>query len=302
MTPASQPAPPRPALVVLGFAVIYIVWGSTYLGIRWAVESIPPFVMGGARFVVAGVMLHAFLRLRGAAAPTWAQVRDGAVAGVLLLLGGNGLVNWAEQYVPSGVTALVVGATPLWFVFFDWVLPPRHRPSALTLAGLALGTTGVALLGLRGGEHGGSLHLGGVLAILSAGACWALGSLLSKKAKSGADPFMASSLQMIAGGIAQLLAATATGEWAHFAPSAITLRSGLAWSYLVLIGSLVGFSTYVWLLRVSTSARVSTYAYVNPVIAVLLGWLLAHEALTARTLGAAAVVVAAVVIITRARK
>lgn len=305
VTPAPAPAAPRPptaALVVLGFATIYVVWGSTYLGIRWAVETIPPFVMGGVRFVVAGVLLHLWLRGRGAAVPTFAQVRDAALAGVFLLLGGNGLVNWAERFVPSGVTALVVGTTPLWFVFFDWALPPRNRPTAMTLAGLALGTTGVALLSLHGGEHGASLHLGGTVAILAACASWAFGSLISKKAKSGADPFMAASLQMIAGGLAQLVAATATGEWAHFAPAAITARSFFAWAYLVAAGSLVGFSTYVWLLRVSTPARVSTYAYVNPVIAVLLGWLLAGETLTARTLGAAAIVVVAVVIITRARR
>lgn len=288
--------------VVLGFAVIYIVWGSTYLAIRWGVETIPPFLMGGARFVVAGVLLHAFLRVYGAAAPTWRQVRDNALVGVLLLLGGNGLVCWGEQYVTSGITALVVGTTPLWFVIFDWMLPPRNRPTVWTIVGLALGMGGVVLLGQHGGEDGRPLHLGGTLAILAACMSWGLGSLISKKSKSGADPFMASSLQMIAGGLSQFVVATVLGEWGKLNFAAISLRSGLSWVYLVVIGSLVAFSTYVWLLRVSTPARVSTYAYVNPVIAVLLGWWLAHETLTVRTLGAAAVVVLAVVIITRSRR
>jgi drug/metabolite transporter (DMT)-like permease len=297
--PDSEPAPAM--LVVLGFAVIYIVWGSTYLAIRWSVETLPPFLMGGARFLLAGCLLHLWLRLRGAPVPTWPQVRDAAASGILLLLLGNGLVNWAEQHVTSGVTALLVGTTPIWFLVLNAVIPPRERPDRLTLVGVALGTIGVALLGRHGGDGGGAVHVGGLLAILVASASWAAGSLLSRKVRSGADPFMASSLQMLAGGAAQLVLAAALGEWSAFDPAAVTPRSLLSWTYLVFIGSLVAFSTYVWLLRASTPARVSTYAYVNPVIAVLLGWLLAGETLTARTLVAAGVILAAVVVITRRR-
>lgn len=300
--PDGGSAPAPTVLIVLGFAVIYVVWGSTYLGIRWAVETMPPFFMGGTRFLLAGCLLHLWLRLRGAPAPTWPQVRDAAFSGLLLLLLGNGLVNWAEQHVTSGVTALLVGTTPIWFIVLNAVIPPREKPDWLTLVGVGLGTVGVALLGRHGGDGGGAVHLGGLLAILVACASWAAGSLLSRKVRSGADPFMASSLQMLAGGAAQLLLAGALGEWSAFDPAAVSARSVLAWIYLVVVGSLVAFSTYVWLLRASTPARVSTYAYVNPVIAVLLGWLLAGEMLTSRTLVAAGIVVAAVVVITSRKR
>lgn len=294
-----DPAPAPTVLVVGGFAVIYVVWGSTYLAIRWAVETLPPFLMGGARFLLAGCLLHVWLRIRGAAAPTWPQVRDAALSGLLLLLLGNGLVNWAEQHVTSGITALLVGMTPIWFILLNAAMPPRERPDSLTLVGVGLGTVGVTLLGRHGGDGGGAVHLGGLVAILVAGMSWAAGSLLSRKVRSGADPFMASSLQMVAGGAAQLVVAAMLGEWSAFDPAAVTARSFFSWVYLVVVGSLIAFSTYVWLLRASTPSRVSTYAYVNPVIAVFLGWLLAGEAMTARTLVAAGVIVAAVVVITR---
>jgi drug/metabolite transporter (DMT)-like permease len=182
------------------------------------------------------------------------------------------------------------------------VIPPREKPDRLTLVGVGLGTVGVALLSRHGGDAGGAVHLGGLLAILVACASWAAGSLLSRKVRSGADPFMASSLQMLVGGAAQLVLAGVLGEWAAFDPAVVSARSFLAWTYLVVVGSLVAFSTYVWLLRASTPARVSTYAYVNPVIAVFLGWLLANEVLTPRTLVAAGIVLAAVVVITSRKR
>jgi drug/metabolite transporter (DMT)-like permease len=297
--PASAPARPAPRLlVVLGFAVIYVVWGSTYLGIRWAVTTIPPFVMGGTRFLLAGLLLHLFLRLRGRPAPDARQWRDGAIVGLLLLLGGNGLVNWAEQFVPSGLTALIIGSTPLAFVLLEWMLPPRRRPTAATALGLVLGTAGIALLSLQG-EATGAVQGWATVALLVACVSWAAGSLYAKRVTPTGDTWMAASLQLMVGGGAQLAVATARGEWTTWQPAAVTLRSGLAWAYLVTIGSLVAFSTYLWLLRVSTPSRVSTYAYVNPVIAVLLGWALAGEAVTPRTLIGAAIVVAAVALLTR---
>lgn len=294
---AERLRPPSRAAVVLGFATIYVVWGSTYLGIRFAVETIPPFLMGGSRFLVGGLLLHAFLRLRGAAAPDRAQLREAAVIGALLLLGGNGLVNWAEQFLPSGLTALMVGATPLVFAVLEWVLPPRRRPGAAAFLGIALGTAGVAWLQVDG-DWSGAFPLGAMVALAVASVSWALGSLRSKRNHGGGDPFMAASLQMMAGGGLQLVVGTGLGEWARFEPAAVSLRSGLAWLYLVVVGSLLAFGTYIWLLRASTPAKVATYAYVNPVIAVFLGWALAGEAVTASMLVAAAIIVASVVIIT----
>ena len=299
---AASARPPSRALVALGFATIYLVWGSTYLGIRWAVETIPPFLMGGSRFLLGGVMLHLFLRARGRAAPNWVQVREGVFVGALLLLGGNGLVNWAEQYLPSGLTALVIGCTPLVFVLLEWWLPPHRRPGVATAGGLALGTGGIALLQWPDAGPGGGLRLGALVAILVASVSWALGSLYSKRSQRGGEPFMAASIQMMAGGALQLLVGTATGEWPRFVLEAVTLRSALAWGYLVVAGSLIAFGTYIWLLRASTPSKVATYAYVNPVIAVLLGWALAGEAVTVPMFAAAAVIVTAVVIITRQNK
>jgi drug/metabolite transporter (DMT)-like permease len=299
---AANSRPPARTLVVLGFATIYIVWGSTYLGIRWAVETIPPFLMGGSRFLVGGLLLHLFLRVRGRPAPTWVEVREGMIVGALLLLGGNGLVNWSEQYLPSGLTALIIGCTPLIFVLLEWLLPPHRRPGVGTACGLALGTGGIALLQWPGAGENGGFRLGALVAILVASVSWGLGSLYSKRSRRGDDPFMAASVQMMAGGVMQLLTGTAAGEWSRFVLEAVTLRSVLAWVYLVVAGSLLAFGTYIWLLRASTPARVATYAYVNPVIAVLLGWALADEAVTLPMLGAAAVIVTAVVLITRQRK
>jgi drug/metabolite transporter (DMT)-like permease len=301
-TAGSNARPPSRALVVLGFATIYIVWGSTYLGIRWAVETIPPFLMGGSRFLVGGALLHLYLRARGRPAPTWVEVREGLIVGALLLLGGNGLVNWAEQYLPSGFTALIIGCTPVVFVLLEWLLPPHRRPGVGTACGLVLGTGGIALLQWPGTEQSGGLRLGALVAILVASVSWGLGSLYSKRSRRGGDPFMAASVQMMAGGVLQLLIGTAGGEWSRFALEAVTLRSVLAWAYLVVAGSLIAFGTYIWLLRASTPARVATYAYVNPVIAVLLGWALAGEVVTWPMLGAAAAIVTAVVLITRQNK
>lgn len=285
-----------------GFATIYLVWGSTYLGIRLAVATIPPFLMGGSRFLLGGVLLHLFLRLRGAVAPDWRQMREGVIVGGLLLLGGNGLVNWAEQSVPSGLAALLLGATPLAFAMLEWGLPPHRRPGPATAFGLVLGTAGIALLQLPGGGWTGSFPLGAMAALFVATLSWALGSLRSRGQYGGGDPFMAASLQMIAGGVLQLLGAAGLGEYSRFAPGAVSLGSALAWLYLVFMGSLVAFGTYIWLLRVSTPAKVATYAYVNPVIAVFLGWAFAGEPVTGLMIAAAVVIVVAVVITTQARR
>jgi drug/metabolite transporter (DMT)-like permease len=301
MSAVSETKPTLAALVT-AFATIYLVWGSTYLGMRVAVETMPPFVMASARFLIAGVMLYAFVRLRGAMRPTARQWRDNAIIGTFLLLGGNGLVAWAEQYISSGVTALVIGITPVFFVLAEWAWPGGQRPTALMFLGLVLGFIGVAWLAApweTAGER--ALHPGGLMALIAACVLWTLGSILSRHARDPAPPFVASAMQMLCGGVALGLVATLRGEFATLAPAAISERSWWAFVYLVLVGSLVGFSTYVWLMKHSTPARVSTYAYVNPVVAVFLGWLILDEPVDEHIALPALIIVAAVVLITTQR-
>ncbi len=294
----STSGPSRGALIA-GFATIYLVWGSTYLGIRICVESMPPFLMAGARFLVAGALLLAFLRFRGAAWPTRRQWGLNAITGTFLLLGGNGLVVWAEQTIPSGVAALIIGVSPLFFVLIEWAWPGGLRPSALTLFAMLIGFAGVAWLAAPWESAAtGGLHLAGVIAILVACFLWSFGSIYSRHAKHGADPFVASALQMLGGGAALTLTAVFHGDFAQLNLAAITSRAWVSFAYLIVFGSLIAFSTFVWLMKHSTPARVSTYAYVNPVVAVLLGWLILDEPVTARTLVASAIIVAAVAIIT----
>jgi len=294
-------APSRTSLAV-AFATIYLVWGSTYLGIRVAVETLPPFLMAGARFVVAGAVLAGWLAATRGFRATARQWRDNAIIGTFLLLGGNGLVAWAEQFIPSGLTALLIGSTPLMMVLTEWAWPGGHRPTAITGAGLFLGLAGVAWLAAPWeNTASGGLHFGGVAAIVAASVFWAFGSIYGRRIRQPTDPLTASALQMLGGGVALLLAASVHGDLAAFSLAAVSARSWLAVAYLILVGSLVGFSTFVWLMKHSTPARVSTYAYVNPVVAVFLGWLILGEPVSPRTLAAAAVIVASVAIITTQR-
>jgi len=298
MTTAAAHSPTRLAMFV-AFAIIYVVWGSTYLAIRFAIETLPPFLMASARFFIAGAMLYAWSRVFGGAArPTPAQWRATAVIGVLLLLGGNGLVVWAEYRVPSGIAALIIGIEPCIVVLLDWLRPSGVRPTGRVVAGLVLGLAGLVwLVGPDAILGGGRVDFLGAVALVLASLSWAVGSIYSRHA-SMPSPFLASGMQMLAGGAALLLLGVALGEPAATAWAAVSAKSVLAWIYLIIFGSIVGFSTYIWLLRVTTLARASTYAYVNPVVAVLLGWLLADEPLTLRTLVAAAVIVGGVVLIT----
>jgi len=296
--PATSAAPSRSALV-LAFASIYLIWGSTYLGIRIAVETMPPFLMAAARFLLAGGVLFAFLKLRGAAWPTARQWRINTAIGTFLLLGGNGAVVWAEQYVPSGITALIIGASPLFFVLTEWAWPGGTRPTAVVMGAMLLGFAGVTWLAAPWEQGvGGAIHLGGLTAILIGSLSWSIGSIYSRHAKHGADPFLASALQMLGGGTMLVIVALLHGDFGRLDLNAITPRAWGAFAYLVALGSLVGFSTFVWLMKHSTPARVSTYAYVNPIVAVFLGWLILHEPIGPRTLVASAIIITAVAIIT----
>lgn len=285
--------------MLLALATIYLVWGSTYLGIKVAVETMPPFTMAAIRFLIAGAILLLFLMLRGAKRPTLRQWRDNSIIGTLLLLGGNGPVAWAEQFIPSGITALLIGIGPLFVVLTEWAWPGGQRPTAGVLVALLLGLAGVVWLAapwetpLEGG-----LPLTGVLVVLVSCVCWSVGSIYSRHAKSSPNPFQASALQMLGGGTALLITALAMGDFARFDVTAVSTRSWSALVYLIAVGSLIGFSTFVWLMKNVPPALAATFAYVNPVVAVLLGWWLLDEHVTTRTFSAASVIIVSVIIIT----
>lgn len=284
---------PGRAQVALALAALYLIWGSTYLAIRFALEGgFPPFLLGGIRFVVAGSLLYAFLRLRGVPAPTRPQWRNAAVMGVLLLLLGNGLVNYGEQTVSSGMTAVIVSSSALWMGVFAAMR--GHRPNALEWIGLGIGFLGVLWL-----SAGGSLAATplGLAALLVASVAWSFGSIWSK-GRDLPSPFMTSATQMLCGGAAMCVLGMALGERFHGMPTAHGI--GAFW-YLVVAGSLAGFSAYIWLLHHVRPALATSYAYVNPAIAVLLGAWLAHERFGMRELVAMAVILLGVLAITLAK-
>lgn len=293
---------PAPVRILLAFAAIYLVWGSTYLAIRWAIETMPPLLMGGVRFLVAGSLLFVWARSRGAPAPTPVQWRASAIAGGLMLAGGTGAVMFAQQWVPSGLAALLVASMPLWLVLMDWCGGGRVRPTVRTLVGLGLGIGGVALLlGAPGVGGGGPMELFGALLILAGSVSWAFGSLYSRYAPAPPRPRLWVAMQMLAGGAILTVAAVLHGDLATVDVGAISVRSWLALAYLVVFGALVAYSAYVWLLSAVSPARAGTYAFVNPVVALVLGAVLANEPITPRAIMAAGVILGGVVIITLER-
>jgi drug/metabolite transporter (DMT)-like permease len=290
--------PPLPKLVA-AFAAVYVLWGSTYLGIRFAIETLPPFLTMGLRFMAAGAVMYAWARLRGAPRPSRREWGGGAVTGSLLFLCGTGAVVWAERVIPSGVAALIVATEPMSFVLIEAVRR-RRTPKGAVFAGLALGLAGLAILvgpgSLLGSERF-DLAASGVLILGTF--CWAAGSLFSRGSRMPDSPIMATAVTLLCGGACLAILGLASGEIARFDPAAVSMKSVLAVVYLFVFGSIVGFSAYLWLLRVASASRVSTYAYVNPIVAVFLGWALAGEPLTPRVFLAALVIVGAVALIIR---
>jgi drug/metabolite transporter (DMT)-like permease len=284
--------------LLAAFACIYVIWGSTYLAIRFAIETIPPLLMASVRFVIAGAVLYCWARIRGAQKPTLTQWRSAGIIGALLLLIGNGGVTLAEQRIPSSIAALIIATVPLWIVLQDWIWHGGARPNRRVVLGLALGLLGVLLLVGPGRVVGESaIDLLGVGILMISTTSWAAGSLFSRKADLPKSPLLATAMEMLAGGVLLLAAGVVTGEPARLNLDALSLRSVLALGYLTVFGSLVAFTAYVWLLRVVAPARIATYAFVNPVIAIVLGWWLAGEAFTLHTLVAASVIIIAVVLI-----
>ncbi|MFD7450782.1 EamA family transporter [Kitasatospora sp. NPDC059827] len=296
--PATATAPARlSGAVWAALAVVYVVWGSTYLGIRIVVETMPSFFSASARFLTAGLLLVGFLLVRQGPAAlrvSGRQLASSALVGLLLLTGGNGLVVLGETSVPSGLAALLVAAVPLWMVLLT-AFGGGERPKRAELAGVLLGLVGLGVLSAP--AIGGSIEPLGVVLIISATLCWAAGSFASKKIPMPGNVLAASAYQMLAGGLCDLLVGLARGEQHGFDPAAVSGRSWLALAYLVVFGSLLAFTAYAWLLRSAPLTLVATYAYVNPVVAVLLGWLILAEPLTGPTLAGGAIVVAGVCLV-----
>jgi drug/metabolite transporter (DMT)-like permease len=282
--------------IVLAFLAVYLCWGMTYLAMRIAVRDIPPHLMSGARFLVAGLVLYLWTRRRGDAKPTAIQWRSAAMIGAFLLLGGNATVAWAEQQVPSGLAAVLIAVAPIWMVAFEWARG-GPRPGKRVIAGLILGLVGLAILVSPKGDSASQVNPIGAVMLVLASASWAWGSVVSKSAPLPKSPFLATSMEMIGGGVLLLLTALAMGQVAHFRPAEVSVNAVLAWLFLVVFGSLVGFTAYIWLLGVTSIAKVGTYAYVNPIVAVFLGWAILDEPVTGRTLIAALVILVGVALV-----
>lgn len=285
-------------MIVVALLSVYIVWGSTYLGIKIAIETFPPFLMAGIRFLVAGALLYGFVVVKEKRQPKLIEWRDTTIIGTLLLLGGNGLVVIAEKTIPSSIAAIVIATVPLWMIVIAWLLKSQIKPNRSTLIGTLIGFIGVVILMFP--SHQAHLHFDtfGLLLTLLAAILWSLGSIYSQKAILPTSVMLSTAMQMLSGGLVLIIVATLFGEWQQFHIETLSSRSLFAFAYLVFIGSLVGFSAYVWLLKNASPYLASTYAFVNPLVALCLGYFFADEVLSVKALLATVLIISAVVIIT----
>jgi drug/metabolite transporter (DMT)-like permease len=281
--------------------VVYLIWGSTYLAIRYAVETTPPFLMAAVRFIISGGFLYTLRRFKGDPRPEAAEWRSAVIIGIFLLVGGNGGVAWAEQFVTSSLAALLVATVPLWMVLIDTLRPAGQRPGLTAVAGILIGFVGVVLLIGSAASRADAANFAGAIVLLLASLSWSTGSIYGKSAKLPASQLLGTGMQMLAGGAALMLLALLRGEWSDFELAAVSPRSALALAYLTVIGS-SAFVAYVWLLRVAPTPLVATYAYVNPLVAVLLGYFLARESMTVHTLLAAGLIIGSVVLVSTPRR
>lgn len=286
--------------VVVALFSVYFFWGTTYLAMKFAIEAFPPHIMLGIRFMIAGALMFAWAWIRERPDITWKQWRGASVVGGLMLLGGTGGVAWSQQYVPSNIAAIVVAAMPLWIALIRWIALRHDKPGRLATLGLLLGFAGIVMLvRSTSGPSAAQGHLAALAMLVFASLLWASGSLFSRVADLPESPVLAISMQMLTGGFFCLVAGLAIGGAGQIHLTAISLRSVVALGYLVTFGSIVGFSSYIWLLKKTDPALASSYAYVNPVVAIILGWLLAGESLNAGSLAAAGVILAGVILIVR---
>ena len=299
-------APPRQLAIIAAFAALYLVWGSTYLGIRFAIDSIPPFLMAGTRFFLAGIIMYVIAVWQGAPKSSFAEWRTAFVIGTCLLFFGNGGVTVAEQWVPTGLASLLVATVPIYIALLAWLTGSAPRPRPLVFLGLVGGFVGVGILvgpALIAAPASASRHVGaGMLILLFSSLVWSIGSLYSRRARNAASPFLSSAQTMLCGGSLMMIAGFARGEAQGFDLHQVTALSLGAFVYLVLVGAIVGYTAFIWLLRHCDPSKVATYAYVNPVVAVLLGALFAGETLTGRTALAAAIIIASVALVITAQQ
>ncbi len=300
--PDERAAPPPRLLLIAAFAALYIIWGSTYLGMKIGTETIPPWPMIAARQGMAGVILYTVLRLNGVPAPKAEHWKGGVIGGVMLLVVGNGIIAYCAHRLPSGVSSMVVATTPIWIVAAAATRPDGRAPRPKEWLGLALGLLGLGLLAgpsvaaaVRG--DAGALDVGAVGLVLLGTMSWSIGSVIGREMPKPANAFMGSALQMLSAGAFLGITCLFTGEWTRVDLPGISMRSWIAFAYLIGFGSLLGFTAYVWLLRVAKTSHVSTYAYVNPIVALILGASIGHEIITPAMLVAAAVTLVGVVLV-----
>ncbi|HVD95461.1 MAG TPA: EamA family transporter [Candidatus Limnocylindria bacterium] len=298
-------AAPKRSLVIIAFAALYLIWGSTYLGIRFAIETIPPFLMAGARFVLAGLIMYAIAWSQGISKSSWANWRTSLIIGACLLLAGNGGVTISEKYIDSGLAALIVAIVPIYIVLLGWAMGMTPKPTPIVWLALLGGFVGVGILfspALHFSSNGARHPAIGISILLVSSFIWSVGSLYSRVARHAASPFLTAAQQMICGGILLLFVGIVTGELRRLHPSFISISSLLSFVYLVIIGAVVGYTAYIWLLHHCEPAKVATYAYVNPIVAIVLGALFAGETITMRTLIAAGLIIGSVALVITAQQ
>jgi Permeases of the drug/metabolite transporter (DMT) superfamily len=295
-------------IMIAAFAAVYVFWGSTYLAIRYAIETIPPFLMAAVRFLIAGVILYLIARIQpDFEKPKAVHWRTSFIVGALLLLGGNGGVVFAERYISSSLAALLVAVEPFWVVIFSWLWLRSARPNLKVVTGLALGFAGVwflisGQLSPESASYTGSMQFWAPLVVIASTFCWAAGSIFGLRAPVPKSSILSAGMQMMAGGSVLLAVSLIIGEWRQFDIASVSRQSLLGVAYLTVFGSLLGFTAYSWLLKNAKPANVATYAYINPLIAVLLGWLIAGESMSGQMLIGAGIVVGSVVLITSQNK
>lgn len=290
---------------VIAFALVYIIWGTTYLAIRFAIQTIPPFLMAGIRFATAGLLFYSWCYLYFEKKPGLADWRKAAIPGVLMFVFGNGSLTWSEQFIPSGLAALIIATLPIWMVILDWFIYKGKRPDILTVIGIFLGLIGVGLLSgldesvlIDKASAGASVFLS-IFVLTFAAISWSVGSLYSRHTSTSVSLQFMVSMQVLVGGFVLIMIGLIHGEWTQLSIKSITLRSAISLAYLIIFGSLVTYSAYLWLLKVSTPAKVGTYAFFNPLVAVLLGWIWVNEPMTTQTVVGAGFIFSSILFVNR---